>query len=112
MAWIVGDKGGERADLSNMNLRGVNLSGTNLFDAKLIGADLDKACWPLWCGALEPLIDKRLAAQLLYHTLRAMQSCDYDEDVAAVFASPANIKLANKFHRVNECGLIKESEVR
>lgn len=67
---------------------------------------MDYSCWPLWCGSLTPKIDKRIAAQLLYHALRAMQSCADDPDVAAVLASPACVALANQFHRANECGIM------
>lgn len=95
------------AHLSRANLAGANLTGANLTRANLAGANLDFASWPLWCGTLYARIDKRLAAQLLYHALRAMQSAANDADVAAVLASEANIRLANQFHRVDECGRIE-----
>lgn len=41
--WLLGEDGGERADLSNANLCGSNLSGTDLRGANLSGANL--------CGA-------------------------------------------------------------
>jgi hypothetical protein len=41
--WLKGNVKGQRADLSNKNLRGVNLSNKNLQDANLRGADLRDA---------------------------------------------------------------------
>lgn len=38
--WLLGEDGGERADLSNANLSGSNLSGTDLRGANLHGANL------------------------------------------------------------------------
>lgn len=99
------------ADLSWADLREARLSGTDLRKADLRGADLrganlDYSCWPLWCGSLTARIDKRIACQLLYHTLRAMQSVD-DQEVQAVCNDPRNIALANQFHRAEECGRIE-----
>ena len=112
------------ADLTDANLHGANLHGANLAGAVLTdadltradltyailtrayltNADLDHSAWPLWCGSLRAKIDKRLAAQLMYHAMRAMSSCKDDASVAAVLASPECVALANQFHRVNECG--------
>lgn len=107
------------AKLRNANLQNANLRHADLYfadlnfadlrDADLRGADIDYSSWPLWCGSLSPKIDKRIAAQLLYHALRAMQSCADDPDVAAVLRSKANIRLASYFHRVRSCGRIKFS---
>ena len=114
------------SDLSGADLCGARLDGANLFGADLSGArlqyadlcvadlcvanlggvNLDFSAWPLCCKSLSPRIDKRIAAQLLYHTLRAMQSCAEDPDVAAVLASQPCLQLANQFHRVGECGPI------
>ena len=95
---------GERLDLTGADLTRADLTGADLTHADLTRANLDYSAWPLWCRSLGAKIDRRLAAQLLYHALRAMQSCAGDADVAAVLASEANIHLANQFHRVNECG--------
>lgn len=94
-------------NLEHADLYGVNLGGACLSGAYLRGADLDYATYPLWCGSLDMKIDKRIAAQLLYHALRAMQSCADEPDVAAVLASKPCLKLANQFHRVGECGCIE-----
>ena len=94
-----------KADLSGADLRGADLSGADLFGADLFGADLDFSCWPLWCGSMNPKIDKRIFCQLLYHTMRAGQSVDAP-DVKKLFEIPEVVDLANQFHRVDECGKI------
>lgn len=81
------------ADLRGVDLRWADLSGTNL----------DLSCWPLWCGSLDVIVDKRIAAQLAYHFCRII--CDDDEVKAA---QKALASLANQFHRVDECGRIEE----
>ena len=93
-------------------MRGANLTFANLLNvdlhcADLRGVKLDYSSWPLWCRSLALRIDKRIAAQLLYHALCAMQSCADDPDVAAVLASEACLRLANQFHRTDECGRIE-----
>ena len=100
------------ANLYDANLRGANLRCTvmrevDLCGADLCGADMDYSCWPLWCYSLNVKIDKRLACQLLYHTVRAMQSVD-DARCKAVCNDPKVIRLANEFHRVEECGKIRK----
>lgn len=96
-----------RADFRDANLRSADLRGVDLRGANLRGADIDYSSWPLWCWSLDVKIDARIAAQLMYHTLRAMQSCALDDDVAAVLRNDDVIRLANRFHRVKECGMIK-----
>ena len=103
----------EGADLSYAKLEGADLSGADLSYAKLSyaklsyadlsGADLDYSTWPLWCGSLDVKIDRRIFCQLLYHTLRAGMSMD-DEEVQALLNNPDVLRLANQFHRVEECG--------
>ena len=111
------------ADLSYAKLEGANLEGAKLSGAKLEGAklsyanlsyaDLDYSSWPLWCGSLSVKIDKRIFCQLLYHTLRAGQSVE-DEEVQALLNNPDVLKLANQFHRVEECGKLepRQGEVK
>lgn len=94
--WLEGE-GGERANLRWANLRWADLQGANLQMA-----NLDYSCWPLWCGSLGVIVDKRIAAQLAYHFCRLI--CD-DPDVKA--AQQAIKGLANQFRRVNECGVIE-----
>lgn len=50
--WLVGEGGGQRADLS---------------EADLSEADLYHCCLPLWCGGLRIILDRRQMAQLIYH---------------------------------------------
>ena len=105
-----------RADLSRANLRGANLRGADLSRADLSradlsranlrGADLDYSCYPLWCGSLHLKADKRLACQLAYH-LCSMQ-CD---DADYIKMRNSILGFANQFHRVDECGELKEREV-
>lgn len=92
------EEGGKRADLRGANLRGANLQGANL-----LGANIDYSSWPIWCGSICVKVDKRIAVQLLYHTIKAMKSVD-DEECKAIFTDEKVLKLANQFHRVNECG--------
>ena len=94
------------ADLKGADLFGANLRGANLREANLSGADLDFSCWPLWCESLNVKIDKRIFCQLLYHALRAGESVD-DPEVKRLFENPKVVNLANKFHRVDECGKIE-----
>lgn len=101
------------AKLSYANLSYANLEGAKLSGAKLSYADLDYSSWPLWCGSLSVKIDKRIFCQLLYHTLRAGQSVE-DEEVQALLNNPDVLKLANQFHRVEECGKLepRQGEVK
>ena len=101
------------ANLEEANLKGANLKGANLSDANLSYANLDYSSWPLWCGSLSVKIDKRIFCQLLYHTLRAGQSVE-DEEVQALLNNPDVLKLANQFHRVEECGKLepRQGEVK
>ena len=89
------------AYLSGANLRGADLSEADLSGANLSEADLDFSCFPLWCGGLHIKTDVRLAAQVAYH-LCTMQ-CDDTEYIAM---RNSILEFANKFHRVNECGIL------
>jgi hypothetical protein len=92
--WLKGINGGERA----------NLSG-----ADLSGANLDFSSWPLWCGSLNAKIDDRLTIQLVYHLLRAVSVSDsVSDDIKTAIMSDDLINIANKFHRVEECGSISK----
>ena len=94
------------ADLSDADLSGANLSDADLSDADLSDADLDYSCYPLWCGSLHLKADKRLACQLAYH-LCSMQ-CD---DADYIKMRNSILGFANQFHRVDECGELKEREI-
>ena len=86
------------------------LCGADLHSADLRGANLDYASWPLRCGSLDVKIDARIAAQLVYHCVRACQSVTDDPDVVAFCNTPEVVKLANRFHRMKECGEIAAAE--
>lgn len=98
------------ADLTGADLIGTDLTCTNLSYARLVGANLDHSCLPLWCGSLNIEIDKKIACQFLYHTLRAMQSVDDDDEIKAILNDPKVLASANQFHRVDECGKIEKEK--
>ena len=130
-AWLEGKFGGERAELGgadlhharlqdadlqgailrNSILEDSELQGADLRGADMRGTDIDYASWPLWCGSLKAYVDDRIAIQLLYHTLSVVQHSPYvSEDVKKALLSAENARIANRFHRVGECGEIKEWE--
>ncbi|MFQ8684319.1 MAG: hypothetical protein ACLR99_11345 [Acutalibacteraceae bacterium] len=79
-----------------------DLHKTDLSKADLRGANIDYACWPLWCGSLGVKVDVRIARQLAYH-LCALD-CD---DPEYIKARNAILDFANQFHRVQECGILE-----
>ena len=96
------------ADLSGANLRGANLYDANLSGANLSGAGLDFSCWPLWCGSLHVKIDDRIAHQLIYHVCSAVVSSpEISDSIKSVMLSRPVLDIANKFHRVDECGELR-----
>ena len=94
-----------RANLCEADLCGANLCGADLRKADLRGANIDYACWPLWCGSLGVKVDVRIARQLAYH-LCALD-CD---DPEYIKARNALLPFANQFHRVQECGILEPIE--
>ena len=111
--WLGGEKKGIRADLrgadlSEADLRRANLSEADLSGADLSGADIDYAVWPLWCRTLNAQIDDRIARQLLYHTLAAIDNSIYvSNGLKKTLLTEINVCAANGFHRVNECGWLE-----
>ena len=96
------------ADLCGANLRGADLREANLSGADLREADIDYAVWPLWCKALNAQIDDRIARQLLYHTLAAIDNSIYvSNGLKKTLLTEINVCAANGFHRVNECGWLE-----
>ena len=106
------------ANLYGANLRDANLYGANLQEADLWGADLrgadlrevdlDYSCWPLWCGGLGVKIDDRIARQLIYHVCSAVVSSpEISDSIKSVMLSRPVLNIANKFHRVDECGELR-----
>lgn len=109
-AWLSNKPDGERADLREADLHGAylhgaDLHGADLRGADLRGADLDFSCWPLWCGSLDTVVDKRIAAQIAYHFCRLV--CD---DPGYIKARNAILDFANEFHHVGECGYLEPIE--
>lgn len=87
--YLNGDQTGECANLSEANLHGADLRN----------ADLDYAVWPLWCGSLDVVVDKRIFCQNVYHLCRVVV-----DDPECKAAQQALYPIANQFHRVDECG--------
>ena len=99
--WLDDEEGGERADLCEADLRGANLRGADLREA-----DLDYSCLPLWCGSLAANFDDRQLIQITYHLVKSgLGSTNATNDTKNELKKL--IDLANKFHRVDECGKIK-----
>lgn len=99
------------ADLRGADLRGANLSGANLKDADLCDADIDFSVWPLCCGGLDVHIDDRIAIQLLYHLVRnVLYSKNTSKELKCLLGQKDIVRVANKFHRVDECGRIGVTE--
>ena len=97
------------ADLSHAVLCDAELRQANLSFANLRSADLDYSAFPLWCGGLDVNIDDRQATQLLYHLIR---NVNYSENISESFKKLCMteflVNQANKFHKIDECGIIKE----
>ena len=78
----------------------------NLYGANLSGANLDYSCLPLWCGSLSANFDDRQIIQFVYHIVKSgLNSTNTSDEIKSELAKL--IDLANKFHRVDECGKIK-----
>jgi len=84
------------------NLSGADLSEADLTKANLAGANLDYCGFTFACKTFDIKADLRLAAQLAYHFCRLdFQDCEEAKQAQATLK-----ELANKFHRVDECGEI------
>ena len=102
LAWINDEPGGEQANLRYADLSSADLSSADLRYADLRSANLDYSAFPLWCGSFGAKVDIRLSAQLAYHF------CCLDTENKDVKKAQKALKiLANKFHRVKECGEIE-----
>ena len=84
-----------------------DLHKADLCAADLRGANIDYACWPLWCGSLGVKVDVRIARQLAYH-LCALD-CD---DPEYIKARNAILDFANRFHRADDCGILELIEAK
>ena len=99
------------ADLRSANLSSADLSSANLSSADLRSANLDYSAFPLWCGGLDVHIDDKQATQLLYHLVRNVRfSKNTSAELKKICKLKSIIRKANEFHRVGECGEIKEGE--
>lgn len=103
--WLAGEDGGIRADLRGADLQGAGLRCADLRGADLRGADVDYSCWPLWCGSLDVIVDRRIFCQLAYHLCRVIVDDDECKEAQLMLG-----KLANEFHRVDECERVPEKE--
>ena len=92
------------ADLRGANLQGANLRGANLQVADLRAANIDYSCWPLWCGSLDVKVDRRIFCQLAYHLCRVIVDDDDCKEAQLMLG-----RLANEFHRADECGRVPET---
>ena len=117
--WINDEEGGSRADfrgedlmgadlmgedLRDVNLRDADLMGADLMGADIRGADIDFSCWPLWCGRLDVKVDRRIFCQLAYHLCRVIVDDDDCKEAQLMLG-----KIANEFHRADECGRVPET---
>ena len=93
------------ADLRGADLWGTDFQGANLRGADLRGANIDYSCWPLWCGSLDVIVDRRIFCQLAYHLCRVIVDDDECKEAQLMLG-----RLANEFHRVDECGRVPEKE--
>ena len=99
------------ADLRDADFRNATLRGADLRRAKLRDADIDFSVWPLCCGGLCVHIDDRIAIQLLYHLVRnVLYSKNTSEELKNLLSQKEIVKVANQFHRVDECGRIEVTE--
>lgn len=111
--WLDKAEGGERAnmqgaDMQDADMRGANMQGANMQYADMQGANIDYSCWPLWCGSLHACVDDRIAIQLLYHTLSVVQHSPYvSEELKRVLLTEDVVGIANRFHRVEDCGALQ-----
>lgn len=99
--WLNCEDGGERANLGDADLRHANLGD----------ADLNYSCWPLWCGSLKAYVDDCIAIQLLYHTLSVVQHSPHvSAELKRTLLTSEMLDIANRFHRVEECGALEPYE--
>ena len=113
--WLDKKEGGEKADLREADLseadlrwadlRWADLCWADLSEADLSEADLDFSCVPLWCGSLKAHFDDRQIIQILYHAIKpGVQIKNTSEELKNELYKLSD--LANKFHRVEECGRV------
>ena len=95
------------ADLSYADLRYVNLRYVNLSCANLSYADLDYSVLSFSCKSLATKFDEKHIIQIIYHAAKPTQNNELDikdTDLKRLLKSKLFQKVANKFHRIDECG--------
>ena len=93
------------ADLSHADLSAADLSYADLSAADLSHANLDYSVLPLWCGSVKTHFDDKQIIQFIYYTTKAgLYSKNVSTEIKEELKKLA--PLANKFHRVEECGKI------
>ena len=119
--WEKNEPEGKRAVLSHESLVGKKLCGadlrhidfcnTDLRHADFRGANIDYSAFTLCCGGLCVHIDDRIAIQLLYHLVRnVLYSKNTSEELKSLLGQKDIVRVANQFHRVDECGRIEVTE--
>lgn len=92
----------ENCNFSKSNLRHVNFNNNNTIkNCNFTGSDIDFSSLTLSCSGLRWKVDESLASQFLYHI--CSMECN-SEDFLEL--RDKMIPLANKFHRVPECGTL------
>ena len=99
------------ADMQCADMRYADMRYANLRNANMQRANIDYSAWPLWCGSLKAHVDDRIAIQLLYHTLSVVQNSPYvSEELKRTLLTEPVVDIANRFHRVDECGALEVYE--
>ena len=98
--------GGKRADLTHADLTNADLTDADLTHADLRGANLDFSSMPLWCGDLKANYDDKQIIQQLFHVMSHIKNSANASDEIKQLLNDENLEWANKFHRVNQCGII------
>lgn len=98
----------EGANLEGANLRWTKFIDTCLTGANLKGANIDFASLTLSCGDLKTGYDEKQIIQKLYHVLSCcMHSKNVSKEFKESILTKEYIKIANEFHRAEECGKLK-----
>ena len=81
-----------------------NACRADMSGADMSGANLDFSCMPLWCGDLKANYDEKQIVQQLYHVVSHIKNSKNSTDLLKSLITDDVIKIANKFHRVDEGG--------
>jgi len=94
------------ADMRSANMRYADMRDANMQDADMRSADLDYTSITFQCASIGLKCDERLILQSLYHVAR-YEYVGNDKDIEELLSSDLYKKVANKFHRVDECGALQ-----